>query len=140
MITAKAKELSYNEAIKRLKRLQEDREDARAELEDMEERTYELEDEIRDLSLEIDELLDQVGGADLSSSLTTALLHMGFTLTDISMKASEVGVDLLGSHVPPRRRKVILEDKDGEIYREWDYYPSLSDLFDIQKEVCCAVS
>ncbi len=131
MILFEGKYLSYNDAVSKLKSLQDDKEQSEDELSDIKDKADELEGGIRQLTRQINIILDQIKPRDLSKFLPTHLKYHGCKLTEIDSIIKNESLDFWGCKPCPKLKLTILEDKDGNVIREWYHNPSLSDLLEV---------
>jgi hypothetical protein len=131
MILFGGKLISYNDASRKLKSLQDDKEDALEELSKIEKQEGELEGEIHQLTGQINIILDQIKAVDLSKALPTCLVSQGYKLTEINSTIKNETPDFWGCTSNIKLKTTILEDTEGNIVREWYHNPSLADLFEV---------
>lgn len=129
----KTEGLTYGEALKRIDSLRLDLEDAREELEGIEEKQNELEGEVYNLESDINRILDSFPRLkelnDLTEYLPTELFQRGYKLTCF-VESVKIPLGLFTEGGIGAKVGTLLTSPSGDVIKEWAGTPCLGDLFE----------
>lgn len=128
----RGKLIDYREAVELLEKNNRELDNIRQEIQACEEKLVELQGVRTSFNNQVREIVSQMEAHELADKLPSHLLSLGYKLIEVEPFKDSENPDFWEGAQPPSVVITVLQDRDGQVIREWVGSPSLSDLLEIE--------
>lgn len=131
-IMIRGKLIDYREAVETLENLNKELNNIRQEVQVAEDKLISLKEVESNFNNQVREIVSQMEAHELTDKLPSHLLSLGYKLIEVEPFKDSRNPDFWEGAQPPSVIITVLQDRDGQVIRQWVSSPSLSDLLEIE--------